>query len=158
MIDLTLGFTLVREFDATPAEIWDAWTNPDEAVYWWHPRGVSTPRESVRIDARTGGSYEYTMINDTTGETYPTVGEYREVIPLEKLVFTWGSPTDSAEERPVITVSIEPVDTDTSAQRTRMTFDLRGYDAHPGDANVYDGWDSALGLLSEHLDGRLETP
>ena len=32
MIDKNLGFTLVRNFDATPAEIWRAWTDPDEAA------------------------------------------------------------------------------------------------------------------------------
>jgi uncharacterized protein YndB with AHSA1/START domain len=151
MIDATKGFTLVREFAATPAEIWDAWTNPDEAAHWWHPRGVSTPRESVSIDARVGGTYAYTMINDATGERYPTVGEYREVVPFERLVFTWGRAGDDPDDRPLITVSIEPLQSDLGGERTRMTFDLRGYDAAPGDADVYDGWDSAFEVLSDHL-------
>lgn len=150
MIDISKGFTLVRELDATPTEIWDAWTNADEAAHWWHPRGVSTPRETVRIDARVGGTYAYTMVNDATGERYPTAGEYREVVPLEKLVFTWGSPDDDPSDCPVITVRIEPL-----GELTRMTFDLRGYDGMRGDANVYDGWESALDVLVEHL-GQME--
>jgi uncharacterized protein YndB with AHSA1/START domain len=33
MIDTTTkGFTLVRNLDATPAEIWEGWTNPDETA------------------------------------------------------------------------------------------------------------------------------
>jgi len=89
MTDFTKGFTLVREIAATPAELWEAWTNPDEAAGWWHPRGVSTPRASVRIDARVGGTSEYTMVNEETGQEYPTVGEYRVVVPIQRLVFTW---------------------------------------------------------------------
>lgn len=158
MTEVTQGFTLVREFSATPAEIWDAWTNPDEVVFWWHPRGVSTPRESVHIDARVGGAYAYTMVNDATGELYPTVGEYREFVPFERLAFTWGSPADDPHDRPLITVTIEPLGSGShvgaATERTRMTFDLRGYDGHPGDANAYDGWASALELLEERLNAR----
>ena len=146
MMDTTKGFTLVRNLDATPAEIWAAWTNPDEAARWWHPRGLSTPRETVSIDARVGGRYEYTMVNDATGEEYVTVGEYREVVPMEKLVFTWGKPEDDPDDCPLITVTIEPL-----GELTRMRFDLRGVDGTRGDADVYDGWDSALDVLAGYL-------
>jgi uncharacterized protein YndB with AHSA1/START domain len=146
MIDTSKGFTLVREFDATPAEIWHAWTHPDEAAQWLHPRGVSTPRDTVRIDARVGGRYAYTMVNDATGEKYPTGGVYREMVPFEKLVFTWGDPDDRPENCPLITVTIEPL-----GELTRMTLDLRGYDGARGDGNVFDGWESALDVLAEHL-------
>lgn len=57
MIDESKGFALVRTFDATAEEIWEAWTDPDSAAQWWHPRGASTPRETVDIDARVGGRY-----------------------------------------------------------------------------------------------------
>jgi uncharacterized protein YndB with AHSA1/START domain len=146
MIDETKGFTLVRELDATPEEIWDAWTNPDEAAMWWHPRGVSTPRETVTIDARVGGRYAYTMVNDATGEKFLTGGVYREVVPHDRLVFTWGAPDDDPDDCPLITITIEP-----RGESTRMTFDLRGFDGVPGDANVFDGWDSALDVFADHV-------
>ena len=142
------GFTLVRDFDATPQEIWSAWTDPDEAAQWWHPRGVSTPRESVTIDARVGGRYAYTMVNDTTGENYPTGGVYLEVQPYERLVFTWGDPDADPAEAPVVTVSLEP-----NGARTRMTFDLRGVEGRPGDGSFHDGWESALDELADHVQG-----
>ena len=145
MIDTSKGFTLTREFDATPEELWAAWTDPDEVTYWWHPRGLSTPRVSVRIDARVGGAYAYTMIDDATGERYPTAGVYREVTPHERLVFTWGAPAADPDDCPLITVTLTAI-----GPRTRMIFELRGYDGGPGDDNVYDGWKSALELLGEH--------
>ena len=145
MIDTTRGFTLVRDIDGTPEEIWDAWTNPDEAARWWHPRGLTTPRETVSIDARVGGTYAYTMVNEATGDEYPTGGVYREVQPFERLVFTWGSP-DDPDESSVVTVTIEP-----AGERTRMTFDLRGFDGTPGDGSFYDGWESALDVFAEHV-------
>lgn len=146
MIDATKGFTIVRDFDATPEQVWSAWTVADEAARWWHPRGVTTPRESVSIDARVGGRYEYTMVNDETGEKYPTVGVYSVVEPFERLVFSWGSP-DDLDDAPIITLTFESVD----AGRTRLTFDLRGAEGHEGDEFMYDGWVDALDVLGESL-------
>lgn len=51
MTDNSKGFTLTREFDATPKAIWAAWTEPDQISAWWHPEGATTPREHVSVDA-----------------------------------------------------------------------------------------------------------
>ncbi len=141
-------FTITRVFDAPRETIWRAWTDPAEAALWWHPPGVITPRESVRVDARVGGSYEYTMIAPDDSE-YPTCGEYLEVVEPERLVFTWGSPDDTREELPVITVDLAELD----GHKTEMTFHLRGFEGQAGDGNVYDGWSGAFDILTEHLAG-----
>lgn len=148
MNDTAPGFTLVRDFDATPQEVWAAWTRPDEAAAWMHPRGVSTRRDSVTIDARVGGRYAYTMVNDASGDEYPTGGVYLEVLPYERLRFTWGDPDADPAEAPVVTVTLAP-----EGARTRMTFDLRGAAGRPGDGFIHDGWDSALDILVEHIHG-----
>ena len=145
MIDASKGFTLVRTFDATPEEIWEAWTDPDSLAEWFS-RWTTTPRDTVTIDARVGGRYTYTMVNDATGDEFPTGGVYREVVPFERLVFTWGQPDGDPDETPVVTITLEPV-----GERTRMTFDLRGVDGTKGDGFFYDGWEKALDALGEHL-------
>lgn len=125
------------------------WTDPDEAARWWHPRGVTTPRDSVHIDARVGGTYGYTMVLDATGGQYRTGGVYLEVERPTRLVFTWAEPgvtQADPEESPVVTVTLEPVD-----GRTRMTFELRGIPGSPGDDGVHDGWTSAFDVLADHL-------
>ncbi|GAA1960161.1 SRPBCC family protein [Agromyces allii] len=142
-------FTITRVFDAPREVVWNAWTDPDEAAVWWHPRGIETPRESVEIDARIGGSYRYTMIAPD-GSTYPTAGVYREITPPSRLVFTWGSPGDPVDLAPVI--SIDLAEHGDAGQQTLMTFHVQGIDGVPGDRNVYDGWDSAFDLLVERLD------
>lgn len=67
MIDTTTGFILVRTLPADPETVWSAWTDPDEAAQWFHPEGLSTPRDSVQMDVRVGGRYIYTMVDDTDG-------------------------------------------------------------------------------------------
>ncbi|KQM81005.1 SRPBCC domain-containing protein [Agromyces sp. Leaf222] len=145
----TKQFTITRVFDAPRDLVWQAWTDPDEAAIWWHPRGIITPRESVDLDVRPGGRYRYTMIAPD-GTEYPTAGVYREITPPERLVMTWGSPDDPDETAPVLT--IELAEHGERGEQTRMTFHVLGVDGAPGDENVYDGWDSAFDLLVEHLD------
>ena len=141
-------FTITRVFDAPRELVWQAWTDPDLAAVWWHPKGIETPRESVQIDARPGGRYAYTMIGPD-GTEYPTTGVYREMTHPERMVFTWGSPGDDDDIAPVISIDLA-VHGDTGNQ-TLMTFHLQGFDGRPGDDNVYDGWDSAFDILDEHL-------
>ncbi|TDS84298.1 SRPBCC family protein [Nesterenkonia aurantiaca] len=149
MIDDTKGFTLARTFAATPEEVWEAWTDPDAAAHWYHPEGASTPRESIEMDVRVGGRYTYTMVNDDDGTRVITAGVYREVTPCQRLVFTWGDPLAEPEDTPVITLVLTP-----TGEGTRMTFEFRGADGAAGDNFFYDGWDSALDVLSEYLSTR----
>jgi uncharacterized protein YndB with AHSA1/START domain len=146
MIDASKGFTLVRTFEATPEETWKAWTDADSAAHWWHPSATSTPRETVEIDARVGGRYIYTMVNDATGDKVITGGVYREVAPFERLVFTWGHPNGDPDDTPIVTITLEP-----DHKGTRMTFDLRGVDGTKGDGYFYDGWHEVLVSLGGFL-------
>lgn len=143
---MTAEFTITRVFDAPRDLVWRAWTDPDEAPHWWHPRGVSTPRESVDFDFQVGGRYRYTMVNDATGELYPTGGQYLEISEPERLSFTWAGPDDAVEDSPVVTVTLAEL-----GDKTEMTFHLRGIAGSPGDGNVYDGWSSAFEILTESL-------
>lgn len=149
MIDTTTGFILVRTLPADPETVWSAWTDPDEAAQWFHPEGLSTPRDSVQMDVRVGGRYIYTMVDDTDGADYVTGGVYREVRPFERLVFTWGDPEADPDDVPVVTVVLTPTE-----GGTRLTFELRGAEGAKGDDYIYDGWDSALNVLEGHLNGR----
>ncbi|MFD4366837.1 SRPBCC domain-containing protein [Rhodococcus sp. NPDC058521] len=132
-------FTIVRNLDATPQQVWDAWTRPALMAEWMHPKGVRTARESVSSDVRVDGRYAYTMVHETTGTEYPVGGRYLELDPPKLLVCTWGAPEDPEDTAARVTVRLDPSDTG-----TRMTFTCAGIDAHPGDDNVYDGWSEAL--------------
>ena len=142
MTDMSKSFTIIRTFEATPEEVWRAWTDPDETAQWW----PNTPRESVEIDARVGGRYIYAMVNEETDDRIVTGGVYRDVQPFERLVFTWGKPDDDPDDAPVVTVTLEPIDSG-----TRMTFELRGVEGVKGDRFFYDGWDNAFDTLGAHL-------
>ena len=94
---------IVREFDAPVHLVWRAWTEPDLVRQWWHAgRGGMT---ACDIDLRPGGAWRYAM---TTAEGFEVGfhGEYREVVPNERLVHTEvyeGAPEGSGEAVNVIT-------------------------------------------------------
>lgn len=141
-------FTITRVLDAPRELVWRAWTEEKELAQWLYPSGASTPPESISFDVREGGRYRYTMIDDASGEEYPTGGVFIDVVPFERLVFTWARPEDPIEQSPVVTVTLTA-----QGERTEMVFHLRGIAGHPGDGDVHDGWDEALAHLAVHLSG-----
>jgi uncharacterized protein YndB with AHSA1/START domain len=143
-------FTITRVLDAPRAQVWRVWTDPEEAPHWLHPRSLTTPRDSVEFDVRPGGAYRYTMVAPD-GTEYPSGGTYREVVPPERLVFTWGGPDDPDATMPVVTVQLD--EQGASGEQTLMTFRVVGVEGQPGDNNFYDGWAEALDLLVERVAG-----
>ena len=77
--------TLTRDFNAPREKVFQAWTDPEILMQWFGPKGVST--ESAQIDLKVGGKYQYTL-KLPDGKIVNHHGEYREIDPPNKLVFT----------------------------------------------------------------------
>jgi uncharacterized protein YndB with AHSA1/START domain len=83
------GFTLTRTLNAPRATVWRAWTDPAELTWFLNP-GQAAPTEPITVDLRVGGAFRVHMIvNDELD--YLTGGIYREIVPIERLVFEWGA-------------------------------------------------------------------
>ena len=80
-------FRLTRTFPAPREKVFRAWTDPAELVKWWGPEGYATPH--AEVDLRVGGKYRLAMKKLPDGELFYLTGTYREVRPLERLVYTW---------------------------------------------------------------------
>ncbi len=82
------AFRLERTFAASPEEVFDAWTNPQVLERWWAARPTwSSP--GCEVDLRVGGRYRLSMHDDETDQVHAVRGEYREVTPPSRLVYTW---------------------------------------------------------------------
>jgi uncharacterized protein YndB with AHSA1/START domain len=76
---------ITREFNAPKHLVWKAWTTPELIRRWWSgDRGEVT---SAEVDLRVGGGWRYVM---TANGGYEVAfhGEYREIVPNERLVNT----------------------------------------------------------------------
>ena len=81
------SLTIKRLLKASPAKVFAAWTDPEKIKRWMGPGEIVAVR--VDADARVGGRYRIEM-RRPSGETHNVGGLYREIVPNEKLVFTWG--------------------------------------------------------------------
>ena len=94
---------ITREFDAPKDLVYKAWTTPELIKLWWSgDRGTVT---SADVDLRVGGRWRYVM-TASNGFEVAFHGEYREIVPNERIVATEvfeGMP--NAEEAAVVTTN-----------------------------------------------------
>jgi uncharacterized protein YndB with AHSA1/START domain len=105
------NFTLTWTLDASPAEVFRAWTDPDQLDWFYNPE-QPRPSEPIELDLRVGGAWRQMMVVDET-TSYVTGGLYREIVSDQKLVFSWGATDgwpkldpDRLEESPLVTVAL----------------------------------------------------
>ena len=76
---------VTREFDAPRHLVYRAWTTPDLVRRWWS--GRRGEMKVVDIDLRVGGMRRYVMLAHGDFEV-AFHGEFREIVPNERLVYT----------------------------------------------------------------------
>jgi uncharacterized protein YndB with AHSA1/START domain len=134
--------SLKRVMKAKRARVFDAWTKPDLMARWFFPDAQWSA--IVQCDLRVGGHYELNM-RDVEGRTHKQFGEYREISPVSRLVFTW-----SCLELSVID-SVVTVELQDSGDLTELTL------THvlPPDPKIRreheEGWTGCLGNLEVFL-------
>jgi uncharacterized protein YndB with AHSA1/START domain len=103
---------ITREFDAPKHLVYKAWTTPELVKRWWSGRrGTVTLAE---IDLRVGGQWRYVM-DAQGGFEVAFHGEYREIVPNERIVNTEiyempGAPPLPPEDEPLNIVTFTEVD------------------------------------------------
>ncbi len=133
---------LVRTFDASPETVYKAWTNPDVAKKWFGPSPqFTTP--IAEIDLRVGGAYRIGM-KSPEGELYAATGVYREIVPNEKLVFTWRWEGDPPSPETLVTVELKK-----SGKNTELVFTHENFPTEDLAKDHQEGWEGALSKLSK---------
>lgn len=74
-----------RTFDAPLEILWKAWTEPEQFMKWYGPKGFTSP--TCEIDLRKGGRHLWSMQTPNGRQMYFT-GTFMQVKPMERLVYT----------------------------------------------------------------------
>lgn len=98
------SLTLRRRLNAAPSKVFAAWIEPEKLARWFGPAGVHDVK--AEIDPRVGGRYRIEF-RGPNGEAHGVAGVYREVVPGERLSFTWAWRT-TPERESVVTVALRP--------------------------------------------------
>lgn len=72
-------------FNASVERVFDAWTDPEKLMKWFAPNGCTVSFK--KLEAKPGGVFHSCISNSDYGDCW-CIGEYKEVIPNKKLVFS----------------------------------------------------------------------
>lgn len=82
-----IALRVSKKLNASVAEVWNAWTNPEEIAKWWLPEGFSESG-APEVDLRVGGEFKYHM-QPPDGDAFYAHGIFKEIVPNSKIKSTW---------------------------------------------------------------------
>ena len=129
-----------RVFDAPRRLVFEAWSKAEHVSRWFTPAPLTTPR--CEVDFRAGGVFRVVM-RMPGGTDLPFEGEFREIVPPERIVFV-GKMHDGNEVSTTVTFAEHDGKTTLSVHQSYV-FES---DATRG-ANA--GWTQTLTQLGEHV-------
>jgi len=132
--DPSTTLVLRRTFRASRPRVFRAWITPVALEHWLRPRGMSMIVRS--LDARVGGSFCFELENGSS-----IVGTYLQIVPPEKLVFTW-----SGRGRTVVTLDFLD-----QGSVTEVVLTHEGLNTEAMRTLVGTGWPSMLDALASVL-------
>ena len=136
----TPSLSFVRTLRSAPDRVWRAWTDPEAMKRWFAPSDAFTV-PVVEADVRLGGRYRIVM-KSPDGEERDVRGVYREIVPNEKLVFTWAWQS-TPERESLVTLRLRPAGSGTELTLTHeQLHDTESLDVHRR------GWVGVIGQLA----------
>jgi len=134
-----------RVIKAPRDRVYAAWIDPSQMKQWFGPVDVKT--NNLLVDARVGGEFRWDLTN-ADGEEMTMLGEFRELQPGRKIVFTWQWQDDAdwADHVSVVTVNLSDRDDGTELRLTHENLpNEKSRDGHNR------GWNSALDKLENFV-------
>jgi len=125
--------------EARPETVWRYWTDPERMCAWWGA--------SADLDPQPGGTCRIEM------DSGPVMrGEYVELVPYERIVFTFG--WEAAEGVPPIEPGSTKVEVTLAANGADTILTLRHSDVPAAVAEEHDaGWAHFLAVLADVVRG-----
>jgi glutathione S-transferase len=145
------SLVLSRHFKAPPERLFAAFTEKALMQGWYGPEAMTIPH--CEVDARVGGKYRVEM-HAASGSVHVVTGEFKEIKPPERLVFSWGW-LNGAGRNPetLVTVTFRPKNGGTD-----LTLEQTGFLKEEFREGHREGWASSFNGLEALLAGRPKPP
>jgi uncharacterized protein YndB with AHSA1/START domain len=139
------SLTLTRRLNATCERVYAAWADAEKLAQWFGPAQVKPGTVKADMDVRVGGRYRISFENGK-GEYFEVGGVYREVVPNQRLVFSWAWHS-TPERESLVTVQLKP-----DGAGTLLTFHHEQFFDQTARNNHERGRIELLGKLEHYLD------
>lgn len=131
---------LHRVIRATPAKVYRAFLDADAMAKWLPPYGFTC--KVHHMDARVGGTFKMSFTNFSTGHGHSFGGEYRELVPDERIRYSDKFDDPNLPGEMETTVSLREV-----ACGTELTVVQEGIPQAIPVEMCYLGWQESLAQL-----------
>lgn len=135
-----------RTFDAPRTVVFSVMTDAAHVPHWWGRRGHETSVE--RLDLRPGGAWRFVQ-RAPDGREFAFRGEYREVVPPSRLVYTFEYEGNPGR------VSIATLTFDERGGKTTLTNRLVFEDVEQRDAAIEAGMQGGASESMDKLEARI---
>lgn len=136
---------ITRTFDAPARLLFEAWSKPEHLKKWFGPVGY--PVTMCEMDFRKGGQWRAAMTGPTGQQQTPFGGEYLEIVPNRKIVFSNGFELAGAEKM-TMTVTFDEKDGKTLLTIHTLFASVAQKATHVG-AGMAEGIASGLDQLTD---------
>jgi uncharacterized protein YndB with AHSA1/START domain len=136
---------IVRFINVPTDRVYDAWTDPAQLRLWFGPEQVRT--RNITADVRVGGKYRWDLTSPE-GEEMSAFGEYKELLPGKRIVFTWQWADDEAWENHTSVVTVEFVE---SRGGTELRLKHEQLPSEESRDRHNEGWNSVLERLDRFI-------
>ena len=134
---------LKRTFAAPRKKVFEAWTKPEVISQWFAATAEHVPT-TAEVDLRVGGKYRIGMKHVPKGIQHTAIGEYKEIIPNERLVFTWAWEERPDEPESLVTIEFRDAGNSTEMNFTHSRFvSKQRRDEHEG------GWNGCFARMEK---------
>jgi uncharacterized protein YndB with AHSA1/START domain len=137
---------ITRIFEASPAEVFNAWLDREQWASWIGPEGVHC--DVPLLEPRVGGRYRLTM-HLPDGKVLHIAGSFKAIEPNKMFAFSWGMEGDPRET--LVTIRLRELN-----GRTELTLRQEGLPTAADRDGHGKGWNSALNKLVAYLVAREE--
>jgi uncharacterized protein YndB with AHSA1/START domain len=107
VIESDRQIVIERTFNGPPPIVFAAWTKPELVKQWWAPKSGGVTLSECTGDVRVGGKYRYVM-RLPDGSQVGFFGEYTEITPPTRLIYTQSLDTMADAGHVLVTVTFEP--------------------------------------------------
>ena len=139
---------LHRVLRATPERVYRAFLDVDAMTKWLPPNGFTG--KVHHLDAKVGGTYRMSFTNFTTGHSHSFGGEYRELLPYERIRYTdqFDDPNLPGEMQTTVSLRQAPFGTELNIVQEGIPSNI------PVEA-CYLGWQESLMLLAQLVEAEI---